>query len=134
MGFEPNTLRIWPTAGIAGQPVTITVEGSWYYVGALYWIVSLGSAEVMNDPPSGECSLKASFTPAAPGIYPVLVAYGGKPMNLAGFYTASAGATDPPTIQPGYPCTPAAGANVCAEGGTYSCACVDGRCQCKSAY
>ena len=130
MSFDHNTLRISPTHGIAGQTVTLAIQGGKFYIGALWWVVTMGDLQVIVDPTSVQCRLDATFTPTTPGIYPILVGYGGNPTTLAGFYTASAGVTPPATAQPGYPCTPVVGANVCEQAGAYTCSCDNGRCNC----
>ena len=82
-----------------------------------------------------DCATTASFTPPTPGVFAVEVSqYGGTPpWVLAGFYTASGGAPQLPTIEPGYPCpvTPAPGDPGCASATPYACTCVAGRCQCQ---
>jgi len=129
MSFEPGVLRVYPTSGVAGQKVELSIEGGTFYIGALWWNVRVGSVKVEVNPMSTSCTLKATLTPPSPGIYPVEVAYGGNGWALAGFYPASGGASSSPLIQPGYSCQP--GGTACAEGGGYSCACVSGRCACK---
>jgi hypothetical protein len=131
MVFDDHTLRISPTHGVAGQAVTLTVRGGHFYIGALFWVVSMGGDEAISEPAVDNCNIDATFTPMAPGIYPVFVGYGSSSITaLAGFYTASAGLTPPNTIQPGFPCTPKSGLNVCTEGGGYTCTCDNGRCNC----
>ena len=127
-------LRFSPLTGVAGQSVTITVEGAAFYVGALFYNIRIGS-EVKMEMNVGNCAIKASFTPPSPGAYAVEVSQygGGSPWVLAGFYIASGGSIPMPTIQPGYPCptNPAPGDPACIQGGSYSCTCVGGRCQCN---
>jgi len=133
-GAIGGPLRIMPTSGTAGQSVTITVEGAPFYVGALFYLIRMGSEEKMEKQ-SGHCTIKATFKPPTPGPYVVEVSQygGGPPWVLAGFYTASGGSTPMPTIQPGFPCSanPAPGDPACAQAAPYSCACVARRCQCK---
>jgi hypothetical protein len=128
-------LRMQPTSGIAGQPVKLTIEGSPFYVGALFYYVRMGSQKVMDQPGPKQCTITATLTPPKPGIYAVEVSqYGGQPpWVLAGFYTASGGSIPMPSVQPGYPCNPkpAPGDPTCAQAPPYSCACVAGQCVCK---
>jgi len=128
-------LRIQPTSGTAGQPVTITVEGASFYIGALFYMIRMDQDEKMDMSGSKPCSVSATFTPPTPGVHVVEVSQygGGAPWVLAGFYVASGGMVPMPTIQPGYPCkaNPAPGDPACLQGGAYACACVSGRCQCK---
>lgn len=127
MEFEPGELRLYPTSGTAGQSVTLTVDGGTFYIGALIWQMKLGNTVGTNTTHSGSCTLKASFIPSIPGIYPVEVTYMGHGDSLAGFFTASGGVISPPMVQPGYPCT---AASTCAQASPYSCSCVQGRCSC----
>lgn len=138
---QPNTgpvkgpLRFYPTSGIAGQKVKITVSGAPFYIGALFYNIRMGT-EVQPEESAGKtCAIAASFTPPAPGIYVVEVSQygGGAPWVLAGFYTASGGSIPQPTIQPGDFCkpNPAPGDPACASAPPYACTCLAGRCVCK---
>ena len=128
MGFSAGTLRVTPNLGVAGKPVTLTITGGKFYIGAIFWQVNLGSAKQIAQHPNS-CTVTATLTPAKPGIYPVEVRYanGSKPA-LAGFYVASGGSIPPAAAQPGFPCSPSV---KCAQAKPYTCACVSGRCQCK---
>ena len=128
MGFASGSLRVTPTLGVAGKPVTLTVTGGKFYIGAMFWEVSLGGATQIAGHPS-DCTVTATLTPTKPGLFPVEVRYtnGSKPA-LAGFYLASGGSIPPVSAQPGYPCSPSL---KCAQATPYTCACISGRCQCK---
>ncbi len=138
---EPTTgpiqgpLRFYPTIGVAGQQVTITVQGTPFYIGALFYNLRMGSETKMQEPASKPCAIAGTFTPPNPGLYVVEVSQygGGPPWVLAGFYTASGASIPPPTIQPGDFCkvNPAPGDPACASAPPYACGCVAGRCVCK---
>jgi len=128
MKFSSGNLRVTPTQGVAGKPVTLTVSGGAFYIGAMFWVMHLGSI-VANVTHVGTCRVKATFIPPKPGLYPVQVRYtNGTKATLAGFYLASGGSIPPPTAQPGYPCSASL---KCAQAKPYTCSCVKGRCQCK---
>ena len=127
MGFAAGTLRISPQSGVAGAPAQVSIEGGEYYIGALHWMVAFGDKLVQPSSKSGGCSLRVSFTPPKPGVYPVTVGYGGAKQALAGFFTASGGVAPPKWIQPGYPCT---ADDQCASASPYKCGCQAGRCRC----
>lgn len=128
-------LRFSPTSGVAGQKVTITVQGAPFYVGALFYNLRMGSETKMEEGASKPCAIAATFTPPSPGLHVVEVSQygGGPPWVLAGFYTASGGSIPQPMIQPGDFCkvNPAPGDPACASAPPYSCSCVSGRCVCK---
>lgn len=128
MSMSPGSLRVTPTQGVAGKAVTLTVSGGSFYIGAMFWVMHLGSI-VASVKHIGGCTVQATFIPPKPGLYPVEVRYtnGTKP-TLAGFYLASGGSIPPPTAQPGYPCSASLS---CAQAKPYTCSCVKGRCQCK---
>ena len=128
-------LRIHPTSGTAGQKVTLSIQGAPFYIGALFYNIRMGKETTMEEGASKPCTIAATFTPPNPGIYAVEVSQygGGGPWALAGFYTASAGAIGPPTLQPGDFCNmnSAPGDPSCAFAPPYNCTCVTGRCRCK---
>ena len=128
MGFPPETLRLTPTSGVAGKPVTFSIQGGDFYVGALHWLVSFGDANSGPVNQGGSCTLRGAFTPPKPGVYAVTVGYGAKGQALAGFYTASGGSGPPKWVQPGFPC---GSGNTCASASPYSCSCKQGRCRCS---
>jgi hypothetical protein len=138
MHFEPGVLRIQPTIGPVGQPVTLSIEGGDFYIGALQWRAQIGEhgalVGLMTGASSLICQARATFPPPGAGIFPVLVYVGGAPATLAGFFYARPEPLD--TIQPGFPCSPEercepAFACGCAEVEPYECSCVDRRCRCQ---
>jgi hypothetical protein len=134
-GQISGPLRILPTTGTAGEPVTLSIRGAPFIVGALFFNIRMGNEVRGEEGGSGPCEIKTTFTPPNPGLYAVEVSqYGGKaPWALAGFYLASGGATAPPDVQPGFPCsmTPAPGDPTCASAAPYTCTCIEGRCGCQ---
>lgn len=134
-GKVSGPLRIYPTTGIAGQKVTLKIEGAPFYIGALFYMARMGKETKMQESPGTDCSFSATFTPPNPGAYAVEVSQygGGAPWVLAGFFTASGGVSPMPTVQPGFWCStnPAPGDPACASAPPYSCSCIAGRCVCK---
>lgn len=128
MDFAPETLRISPRSGVAGQPVQVRIEGGDYYVGALVWRVAIGSETPLPLSNAGTCIGTVTFTPPRPGVYPVTVGYGSHGQALAGFFTASGGVPPPDWVQPGYPCS---ASSQCASATPYTCSCKGGRCRCS---
>ncbi len=127
MGFAGGSLRVSPTQGVAGKVVTLNVSGGAFYIGAMFWLMNLGTIQ-NNVKHVGTCTVTATFVPPKPGLYPVTVRYAnGSTPALAGFYLASGGSIPPATAQPGYPCSASL---KCAQAKPYSCSCVKGRCKC----
>ena len=124
-------LRLLDTSGPAGDTM-IGVQGTNWYVGALFYKVRMAGQELMQDISAMACTVKAIFKNVPPGVHAVEVSqYGGKePWVLAGFYTALSGVTPGPTVQPGFPCS--TGGAPCAAAKPYVCTCMrDGRCGCE---
>ncbi|MCA9664456.1 MAG: hypothetical protein KC503_02675 [Myxococcales bacterium] len=127
----PDPLRISPVSGPAGQQNQIAIEGAPFYIGALFYLIRVnGGSGTMDIPASKPCTTVLRFTPPSPGVYTIEVSQygGGTPWVLAGFFTATAGASPTGDVQPGFACGPS---DTCHSGPGKTCSCQAGRCRCQ---
>ncbi len=132
MGFAPGSLRLHPIASKVGDIIKLEIRGGNFYIGALFWSMTVGKETLGIVEEGGHCFIAGKWTPKDSGVYPV-TAYYGTPEHspgtvvgsLAGFISVQSG---DPGIQPGYKC---ASTDKCAQADPWKCGCVSGRCACE---
>ena len=130
MGFAPGSLRVSPTQVPSGKPTKLTIRGGMFYIGALFWLVSVGDEQIGPVNEGASCNISTPWTPKSSGVVPVLAYYGymgkgGPGGELAGFVAVDG---PDPGRQPGQTCS---ATQPCAEAAPWLCDCVKGRCGCK---
>ena len=130
MGFAPGSLRVSPTQVSSGKPAKLTIHGGMFYIGALFWIVSVDGKEIAPVNEGATCSISTPWMPKTSGVVPVLAYYGdtgkgGLGGELAGFVAVDG---PDPGRQPGQTCSVV---QPCAQASPWQCDCVKGHCACK---
>jgi hypothetical protein len=122
-------LKISPTSGPAGQDVELHVEGFPFYVGALYYLVRVGSSGDLYQGGDTTCSFTVVVPGQSEGLVPVWVSQygGGEPWVLAGFFGWYGSGYPPACSQPGFPCAPDSGP--CCQTQDVPMTCSAGRCR-----
>jgi hypothetical protein len=128
-GPLPEYLKISPTSGLAGQELTLHIEGFPFYVGALYYLVRVGDSGDLFQGGDTMCSFTVTVPGQPDGMVPVWVSqYGGvEPWVLAGFFDWYTTGYPEACNQPGYPCS--ADMGPCCQTQDVPMACIEGRCR-----